>query len=142
MTFLTILGVTEICSFRLVLEGKTVKRYQNHQDYSSQKRFKQIILLKTEDNTSRLFNRGVVDLHLLRTKLRIHQRVKFLKSDEFFCFSSICKFGSFKNILTTITCLSELQIQKIYSAGTNKKNDFYELWQEHNQLKTIEMSEV
>ena len=25
MTFLTILGVTEICSFRLVLEGKTGK---------------------------------------------------------------------------------------------------------------------
>ena len=33
MTFLTILGVTEIlCSFRLVLEGKQVKRYLSHQD--------------------------------------------------------------------------------------------------------------
>ena len=36
MTFLTILGVTELlCSFRLVLEGKTGKRYLNHQDQSS-----------------------------------------------------------------------------------------------------------
>ena len=36
MTFLTILGVTEILSsFRLALEGKTgKKKYQSHQDYS------------------------------------------------------------------------------------------------------------
>ena len=35
MTFLTMLGVMEIlCSFTLVLEGKQVKRYQSHQNYS------------------------------------------------------------------------------------------------------------
>ena len=38
MIFLTILGVVEICSFRLVLEGK-IKRYQSHQVCSSQKSF-------------------------------------------------------------------------------------------------------
>ena len=33
MTFSTIFGVMEIlCSFRLVLEEKTVKRYQSHKD--------------------------------------------------------------------------------------------------------------
>ena len=33
MTFLTILGVIEmVCSFRLVLEVKTGKRYLSHQD--------------------------------------------------------------------------------------------------------------
>ena len=33
MTFLTILGVTEIlCSFKLVLEGKAGKEYLSHQD--------------------------------------------------------------------------------------------------------------
>ena len=32
MTFLTILGVTEICSFRLDLEGNLSKRYLSHQD--------------------------------------------------------------------------------------------------------------
>ena len=37
MTVLTIMGVMEIlCSFRLLLEGKAVKRYQSHQDYSSE----------------------------------------------------------------------------------------------------------
>ena len=35
-------------------------------------------------------------------------RAKFLGSDELFCFSSICKFGSFKNPFATITSLSEL----------------------------------
>ena len=35
-----------------------------------------------------------------------------------------------------------LQIQKIYSVGTNDKKDFYELRQQHKQLKTIEMSEA
>ena len=33
MSFLSILGVTEIlCSFRLVLQGKQLKRYLSHQD--------------------------------------------------------------------------------------------------------------
>ena len=36
-----------------------------------------------------------------------------------------------------ITSLPEL-----YSVGTNKKSDFYELWQQHRQLKTMEMSEA
>ena len=35
-------------------------------------------------------------------------RAKFLGSDRLFCFSSICKFGSFKNPFATITSLSEL----------------------------------
>ena len=40
MTFLTILGVMDLlCSFRLVLDGKTGKEYQSHQDLSSWKNF-------------------------------------------------------------------------------------------------------
>ena len=35
-------------------------------------------------------------------------RAKFLGSNGLFCFSSICKFGSFKNPFATITSLSEL----------------------------------
>ena len=30
----------------------------------------------------------------------------------------------------------------MYSVGTNEKNDFYELWQLHKQLKIMEMSEL
>ena len=33
-------------------------------------------------------------------------RARFLRSDELFCFISICKFGSFKNPFVTITSLS------------------------------------
>ena len=31
---------------------------------------------------------------------------------------------------------------KIYYVGANEKNYFYELWQQHKQLKTMEMSEA
>ena len=31
---------------------------------------------------------------------------------------------------------------QIYSVGTNEKSDFYELWQQHKQLKTMEMGEA
>ena len=44
LTFLTILGVTKVlCSFKLVLEEKTVRRKLNHQNYSSKKGFHQMI---------------------------------------------------------------------------------------------------
>ena len=43
-----------------------------------------------------------------------------------------------------MTSLPELylKIQKIYSVNTNKKRDFYELWQQHKQLKTLEMKDA
>ena len=72
-------------------------------------------------------------------------RARFLGSDWLFYFSSICKYGSFKDSYAMITSLSEfcfIQIQKIYSVGTKEKSDFYELWQQHKQLKTMEMSKI
>ena len=36
---------------------------------------------------------------------------KFPGSDRFFCFNSICKFGSFKNPVAIITRLSELSFR-------------------------------
>ena len=78
MTFLTILGDMEIlCSFRLVLEGKTPKEIPE----SSILEFLEIFLANNfalsdvEDNTSGLLNRGdISDLPLLRTLLAIHQK--------------------------------------------------------------------
>ena len=71
MTFLTILGVTEIlCSFKLVLEGKAGTKILE----SSRLEFLEKLLANAEDNTSDLLNRrGVADLSLLRTLLVIHQ---------------------------------------------------------------------
>ena len=80
MTFLTILEVTEIlCSFRLVLEGKTsnkitrkvyIPRLESLEKFSANN----FALSDAEDNTSGLLNRGgITDLPFLRTLLAIHQ---------------------------------------------------------------------
>ena len=59
MTFLTIFGVMEIlCSFRLILEGKTGKEIPESES----------------SETSSLMNRGgIAGLTFLRTLLAIHQ---------------------------------------------------------------------
>ena len=74
MTFLTILGVTEICSFRLVLEGKTGKEITESSKLESLEKFSanNFALSDVEDNNPRLFNRGgLSDLPLSRTLLAI-----------------------------------------------------------------------
>ena len=132
MTFLTILGVTEILfSFRLVLEGKTGKEIPESSRLEFIEKFlaNNFALSEAEDNTSEPLNRGgVADLPLLRTLLAILPKVprtKFLENDRLFCFSSICKFGSFKNPFATITSLLELYFR--LRRSINEKNDFHEL---------------
>ena len=114
MTFLTILGVMEIlCSFRLVLEGKTGKQIPKSSRFEFMEKFlaNNIALSDVEDNTSGPLNRGgIADLPLFRTLLTIRQKSKEPNFWEVMdsCFISICKFGSFKNPFATITSLSEL----------------------------------
>ena len=78
MTFLTILGVTEIlCSFRLVLEGKAGKEipYSSRLEFLEKFSANNSALSDAEDNTSRSLNRGyIADLPLLRTILAIRQK--------------------------------------------------------------------
>ena len=76
MTFLTILGATEILySFKLVLEGKTSKNILESLEFLEKFSTHNFALSDAEDNTSRLLNRGViVDLPLLRTLVAIHQK--------------------------------------------------------------------
>ena len=77
MTFLTMLGVTEIlCSFRLVLEGKTGKEIPESSRLEFLEKFSanNFALSDAEDNTSGPLNRGgIADLPLLRTLLAIRQ---------------------------------------------------------------------
>ena len=77
MTFLTILGVTEIlCSFKLVLEGKTGKEIPESSRLEFLEKFlaNNFALSDVEDNASRPLNRGgIADLPLLRTLFAIHQ---------------------------------------------------------------------
>ena len=78
MTFLTILGVMEIlCSFRLVLEGKTGKEIPESSRLEFLEKFSgnNLALSDVEDNTSGSLNRGgIADLPLLKTLLAIHQK--------------------------------------------------------------------
>ena len=71
MTFLTILGVTEIlCSFKLVLEGKAGKEIPESSRLGLLEKFSlnNFALSDAEDNTSWPLNRGdIADLPLLRT---------------------------------------------------------------------------
>ena len=74
MIFLTILGVRETCSFRLVLEGKTGKEIPKSSKLEFLEKFlvNNFALSDEEDNTSGLLNRGdIADLPLLRTLLTI-----------------------------------------------------------------------
>ena len=78
MTFLTILGVTEIlCSFRLVLEGKTGQEIPESSRLEFLEKFlaNDFALSDPEDNTSGPLNRGgIEDSPLLRTLLAIRQK--------------------------------------------------------------------
>ena len=77
MTFLTILGVMEICSFRLVLEGKTGKDIPESSRFEFLEKFlaNNFALSDAEDNTFGPLNRGgTADLPLLRTLLAICQK--------------------------------------------------------------------
>ena len=114
MTFLTILGVMDIlCSFRLVLEGKTGKEIPESSRFEFLEKFlaNNFALSDAEDNTSVPLNRGgTADLPLLRILLAICQKSREPSFWEVMdsCFSSVCKFGSFKNPFTMITSQSEI----------------------------------
>ena len=75
MTFLTILKVTEIlCSFKLVLEGKTGKEIPESSRLEFLEKFSanNFALSDAEGNTSGPLNRGgIADLPLLKTLLAI-----------------------------------------------------------------------
>ena len=78
MTFLTIFGVREIlCSFRLVLEGKTGKEIPESSRLEFLEKFSanNFALSDAEDNISGPLNRGgIADLPLLRMLMAICQK--------------------------------------------------------------------
>ena len=86
MTFLTILGLMEIlCSFRLVLKGKTGEEIPESSRLEFLEKFlaNNFTLSDAEDNTSGPLNKGgIADLTLLRTLLAIHQKSQELNSGK------------------------------------------------------------
>ena len=115
MTFLTILAVIEIFSFRLVLEGKTGKEIpkSSRLEFLEKLLANNFTLSEAEENTSGSLNRGgIADLALLRTLLAIRQK---FQEPSFWgvmdSFVLVYKFGSFKNPFTAITSVSELYLR-------------------------------
>ena len=115
MTFLTILGVMDIlCSFRLVLEEKTGKEIpeSSRLEFLEKLLANNFALSDAEDNTSGPLNRGGIASFIFVGNTISNPskvlRAKFLGTDGLFCFSKVCKFGSFKNPFAMITSLSEL----------------------------------
>ena len=136
-----------LCRFRLVLEGKIGKEIPDSSRLEILEKFlaNSFALSDAEDNTSGALNRGgIADLPVENTRNSPKvSRAKFLGSDGIFCFSGICKFGSFKSPFATITSLSELYSRfRRFILLLQIKSDFYELWQQQKLLKTMEMSEV
>ena len=129
-TFLTILGVTEIlCSFKLVLEGKTDKEKPK----SSRLELKEKILgnnfalSDAEDNTSSPLNRGgIADLSLLRTLLAIHQKSQvpsFWEVMDSFVLLAYASLAASRTLLQQLlACLNfNLRIRRFFSLVQTKK---------------------
>ena len=140
MAFLTMLGVTEIlCSFKLVLEGKTGKEIRESSRLEFLEKFlvNNFDLSDAEDTISRPLNAGgIADLPLLRTLLVICQmshESSFWEVMNSFVLLAYASFTSSTPLLQRLlTCLN----------FTLDSEDFYELWQQQQQLKTMETSEA
>ena len=109
MTFLIILGVTEIlCSFKLVLEGKTGKEIPESSRLEFLEKFlaNNFALSDAEDNTSGVINRrGIADLPLSRTLFCWEPR--FLEvMDSFFLLAYATLEASRTLLQQIIACLT------------------------------------
>ena len=105
MTFLTIVGVMEICSFRVVLDSKTGKEIPE----SSRSEFLETFLANNfalsdaEDSNFHQLNRGgVADLPLLRTQLAIHPKFgqpNFREVINFFVLVAYASLAALRTLL-------------------------------------------
>ena len=114
MTFLTILGVIEIlCSFKLVLEGKTGREIpeSSRLEFSEKFSAKNFALSDAENNTSRPLNRrGIADFPLLKTLLAIHQKSRkpsFWEVMDFFVLLAYASLVASRTLLQRLlACLN------------------------------------
>ena len=145
------MGVTGIlCSFRLVLEGKTGNKIPELSRLEFLEKFSasNFALSDVENNTSRLLNRGgITDLPLLRTLVAIHQkpqeRIYWEVMDSFVLLAYASSVASRILLQWSLPCQNfTLDSEDLSFWNKQKKSDFYELWQQHKQLKTKEMSEA
>ena len=114
LIFLTILGVTEIlCSFRLILEGKTGKEIPESSRLEFFEKFlgNDFAVSGAEDNTSELLNRGgIAAIPLMRTLLVIREKSRepsFSEVIEFFVLVVYASFAASRTLLQQLlACLN------------------------------------
>ena len=141
-----------LCSFRLVLDGKTGKEIPDSSRLEFLKTFSanDFALSDTEDNTSSPLNRGdKANLLSARTLLAIHQNSKqpsFWEVMDSFVLVAYASLADWRTLLQRLrACLNftlDSEVLFRWYMQKKKKKDFYELWQQHKLLKTMEMSEV
>lgn len=81
----------------------------------------------------------------IKNKDKEVRRVKRNKEaiKRFFCFISISQFRSFKNTLSKLTNLCTLGFRhRKFIVCTNEISEFCEQWQQHMQLKSMEINEA
>ena len=121
-----------LCSFKLVLEGKTGKETPESSRLEFKEKFSanNFALLDAEDSTSGPLNRGgIADLPLLRTLLAIRQKSREPSFWEVMdsCFISICKFAASRTLLQwLLACLNFTLESEDFSLWYKRKKWF--LW--------------
>ena len=131
--------VTEIlCSFKLVLEGKTGKEIPESSRLEFLEKFSanNFALSDAEDNTSEPLNRGgIADLPLLRTLLAIHQKSRqpsFWEVIDSFALLAYESLAASRTLLQRLlACLDFALESEDLSFWYKRKNNFYELWRQH-----------
>ena len=128
MTFLTILGVTEICSFRLVVEGKKGKEIPEPSRLEFLENFQQTVLLYQMQNiTSGLLNRGgIADLPFVKNAISNSPKVtraKFLKvMNSFVLLACVSLAASITLLQRLLACLNfTLESKNLSFRYTQKK---------------------
>ena len=132
MTFVTILGVTKLlCSFRWVLEEKTIKEIPESSRLELLEVSNNFALSDAEDNTSRLLNRGgIADLPLLRTLLAIRQKSRepsFWEVMDSFVLVAYASLAASRTLLQRLLACLNFTLDSVF--WWYKKSNFYEICQ-------------
>ena len=148
MVFLIILGFTEIlCSFRLVQQRKTSKEIPESSRLEFLEKFlrNNFALSDAEGNTFEPLNRGgIAGLPLLWALLAICQKSQEPSSCEVMDSFVLLAYASLEASRTLLhqllACLNFTLDLGDLGCWYKWKSDFFELWQQHKQLKSMERS--
>ena len=138
-----------LCSFRLVLEGKTGKEIPGSSRLEFLEKFSanSFALSDAEDNTTGSLNRGgIADLPLLRTLLAIRQKSRepsFWEVMDSFVLLAYASLAASRTLLQQLLAYLNFTLDsEDLFCWCIQKSDFYEPWQQHKLLKTMELCEV